>query len=808
MQNILRVCLVCLSFTVLSACKTNDEKADAFYQSGLTLYEAGDLDRAAIEFLNVFQHDGFHQDARRKLADIRLQQGQVGEAYSQYLRLIEQYPDTPEVRIILASIAIDNNSWEEVRRHGTAAITLAPGNVQAQSISNALAYRDATQSEDAVLMAQGAQKARELLDADPEDEVSRRIVVDALLRSEEPMKAMPEIEQALARDPESYPYHTARLQLLVEAQDMPRIGEQLRKMVALFPEDETLTQSLIEWYLTQGDLLGAETYLRELAGDITGPTEGHIIVVQFLQGTQGSDVAREELDRLAAANAGNANADLYRSLSAVIRFESGARGEAISTFREILETAEPNEQTSQIRNTFARLLIANGNEGEARQQVDTILVEDGSNVDALKLHAAWLIEDDRADEAILDLRKALGQQPRDAETLLLMAQAHMREGNRALAGERLALSVDITNAAPREALLYANFLLEDDRTAAARSVLTDARSENPTDIDVLTTLARILLQDGAWIEAQGIANTLRAIETPVAQEAATSLQAALLLGQNRIEDSLTFLEDEIAQGNGDISAITQVVQIHLQSGNLDTARSYLDQALVDHPDDDSLQMLNASLFAVAGEFDAAESVFRNLISADPQAEAPVLRLYNLLISTNQADKADAVLQAALNAQPQSLNLRWIRAGQLEEAGEIDAAIALYEEMYAADSNSVTIANNLASLIATYKEDQVSIARAATIAKRLRELDVPPVQDTYGWIEYRQGNFEEARSYLEPAAAGLPNDPIVQYHLGMTYAALGETEEAETQLQRALDLAGDSPLPQFEIARTKLIELGQ
>jgi tetratricopeptide (TPR) repeat protein len=286
------------------------------------------------------------------------------------------------------------------------------------------------------------------------------------------------------------------------------------------------------------------------------------------------------------------------------------------------------------------------------------------------------------------------------------------------------------------------------------------------------------------------------------------LQAALLLGQNRIGDSLAFLEAEIEQGSADVSAVSQVVQIHLQSGNLETARSYLDQALLDNPTDSTLQMMNASLFAIAGEFDASEAVFRDLIAAFPKAEAPVLRLYNLLISTDQGAKADVVIDAALEAQPASMNLRWIRAGQLEGQGDIDGAIAVYEDMYAADSSAVAIANNLAPLIATHKDDPESMARAATIAKRLRELDVPAFQDTYGWIAYRQGNLNEARAYLEPAAAGLPDDPLVQYHLGMTYAGLGEIEKATAQLTRAVALADQSSLPQFEIARAKLRDLGQ
>lgn len=807
-RRTLRRGLLCVTLCVLVACKTSEEKADAFYQSGLTLLEAGDLDRAAIEFLNVFQHDGFHQDARRKLADLRMAQGEVGAAYGQYLRLIEQYPDTPDVRLILARTAIDINNWDEVRRHGDAAFRLLPDDPTAQALQTALAYRDATFANDTATQQNAAQRAHALLATDPGNEVARRVVIDDLLRSDTPLSAMPEIDRALERDPESYAYHTIRLRLLMQVDDVTGIRQQLEHMVALYPDDENLTNTLVSWFLSQEDFDAAEIYLRELAGDITGPVEGHIAVVQLLQGAKGSDAAKAELDRLAAANMGTANADIYRSLAAVIRFDEGAQEDAIATFADILEAAPASDQIRRIRNTYARLLIAHGDIDGARVQVDTILSEDQSNVDALKLRAGWAIADDRANQAILDLRMALGQQPRDAEILTLMADAHEREGSLALVGERLALAFDISGAAPDTALRYASFLMREGRSVAARNVLTDARAASPANIPVMKALARILLSKGAWVEAQGIANTLRSIETQAAQEAATSLQAALLLGQNRVDDSLAFLQGEIEQGNADITAITQVVQINLRAGNVDQASAYLDQALTTYPDDRTLRMLDASLHAMAGAFGQAEDIFRDMIAATPTAEAPVLRLYNLLIATDQADAASALIDEALIAQPNSLNLRWIQAGALEAAGDIDGAIALYEEMYAVNSSAVTIANNLASLIATHKDDAESIARAATIAKRLRELDLPQFQDTYGWIAYRQNKFDEALTYLKPAAEGLPDDPLVQYHLGMTYAALGEQEKAIAQLNTALTLAGSSPLPQFDVARAKLQELSQ
>ena len=137
---------------------------------------------------------------------------------------------------------------------------------------------------------------------------------------------------------------------------------------------------------------------------------------------------------------------------------------------------------------------------------------------------------------------------------------------------------------------------------------------------------------------------------------------------------------------------------------------------------------------------------------------------------------------------------------------MDGAIAIYEALYAEDSGNVVLANNLASMIATYRDDPASLDRAFAIARRLRGADVPALQDTYGWIQYRRGNLDEALTYLEPAAKGLPDDALTQFHLGMTYVGLNRTNEARTTLTQALKLAGDSDLPQFQTARDALAKL--
>ena len=70
---------------------------------------------------------------------------------------------------------------------------------------------------------------------------------------------------------------------------------------------------------------------------------------------------------------------------------------------------------------LAQMLSATGNAVGARARIEEVLAEDPTNVEALKMRAAWLIDEDKPGDAIVDLRAALDQAPRDAAILTLMA---------------------------------------------------------------------------------------------------------------------------------------------------------------------------------------------------------------------------------------------------------------------------------------------------------------------------------------------------------------------------------------------------
>ena len=71
-------------------------------------------------------------------------------------------------------------------------------------------------------------------------------------------------------------------------------------------------------------------------------------------------------------------------------------------------------------------------------------------------------------------------------------------------------------------------------------------------------------------------------------------------------------------------------------------------------------------------------------------------------------------------------------------------------------------------------------------------------DSLGWIILRQKHVGEAIEQLQQAAELTPEDPTVNYHLGVAYWDAGRRVEAENQWRRALILNPDADdLPKIQ-----------
>ena len=771
-----------VAITLLAACDSAEERAEAHFQAGMALLEEGDVDRALIEFRNVFKLNGQHKEARLTFARLQRERGNISGAYGQYLRLIEQYPDNLEGRRALAEMALETGQWDEVERHGAAAARLAPEDLRIQSINNALAYSNAISQNDIAAIDDTLDTARALIHADPEIVTARQVLIDHLVRNRDWHDAIEEIDATLAIDPEIDSLYAIRLGALKELNRPADIEAQLRQMAERFPDDEGVKQMLVQTLIDHQNLDAAEQFLR---AEVAQNSEDHMIVqrlIVFLDQYRSASEAISEVDRIIAQ--GGANTARYKALRAILKFRAGEVQTAIDEMDALLRDAERTIETREIEVEFARLLFQADDPVRARALIEAVLEEDPTQVDALKFKAAWLIDEDGTGEAIVLLREALSQTPRDPQLMTLMARAHERNGNQELMGEMLALAVETSQRAPQESLRYARYLSARGDLKIAESVLLDALRLAPDSADLLMALGKLYLQMEDWGRLEAVIRTIDDLDGPETVGMANQLRAEMLTAQRRTDDLKSFLSELANNPDFKLPAEIALVRTMLAQQNIGGALARLDLLLEETPDSLPLRYVKALSLAADQKNEEAEVLYRSILDDHPEATDVWISLYALLIDTNAPEQAAQVLSDALDAQPESFKLLMIRAANYELDGEIEMAISVYEKLYELNSQSPVVANNLASLLTTHRSDDESLQRAFTLARRLRGTRDPIFQDTYGWIAYRLGNYEEALQYLEPAAAKLPDQPLVLYHLAKTYVALDRQEDALRTFENA------------------------
>lgn len=814
--------LVC----ALAACQSSEERAENHYRSAVTLIGAGDVDRGLVELRNVFRLNGQHHDARALYARTVRARGNLQEAYGQYLRLLEQEPGDPEAALALVELALQSGRGPEMLRHARSLRAIHPdvdaAPVEVQAALLAADYVEAAGKTDAAAMNRIALAAKTLLETHPERLSVRQIVISQQIAARDWQAAEALIDDGiavtLAGDQPPGPegrlalrqLYDMKLNVLQQFGDKRGLETALKEMVDRFPEDPSIRVGLVRWYVGEQRLDEAEAVLRGAIDPAATDVVPRIALVRFLTELRGPEAGLAELDAILAADPrpGDVAANLatLRGLRAESAYRLRDKAAAIAEMRAIIDEAVASgtalARVDELRLGLATMEDGVGNRAVARELVAAVLKDDPSNTAALRMEGGWLIDEDRTAEAMVILRSALGQAPRDTGLMTLMARAHERAGNRELMAEMLSLAVEASNRAPAESIRYALYLASELKLRAAEDVLVEALRLAPSNVDLLVNLTQVHIAMEDWPRAEQDIARLRELAAagvagPQGAAMVDELQVRILARQNRVEELSGFLESRSVTAEGGLSAAIAGIRSNVISGRLAEALQRAAALADSMPDNAVAQFVHATVLGYSGKEAEAEAILTMLVDKNPGMAQAWTALSALYVRKGDMVRAGETLERAIAANPGSIALLFAYAGWQERDGDLEGAITTYETLYAMDSNNVVIANNLASMLTTARSDAESLERGHMLSRRLRGLALPAFQDTYGWIAFLNGDIDEALATVEPAARALPDLALVQYHLGRVYAALGRRDEAAVQYEKATQLLGRTTNPVLE-----------
>lgn len=810
----------------LAACDSAEERASEHLDNALAFIEEGDTVKAKLELRNALRLNEKLAPAHLEFAKILEDEGRLQQALNRYRTVTELDESLYEGHLGYGRILLAANELEQALRASNAAFQLAPDDVEVLTLKAATAFRlgnhdTARETLDrafaldgdnpqlwlleAALRRDGPSASREAREAAAEDPGADALAAAGTGADPQEVRGLEEslraTEEGLARAPDDLALALARISLLVRLERPDAARAALAETVERHPENVSLREALVAEQMRLGKIEAAEANLRGLAELEPENAERALDIVRLVLRTRGIEAGLEELDRMIAEAGSPEAAWPFVRAKAGLMIDNGRADEAVVLLERSIEEVGVNRFANEARVVLARLALMRGEEAELRRRLEEVLANDETDADALAMRARLAIRDNDYDAAITDLRKAVRESPENVEVLQLLAAAHRRNGNRQLAGERLADAVEASGHATEPVLAYVNYLSREGKMPFAVQIVREALDKRPDDKDLLRALATMHLRSGNFIEAEEIGNRLKALDST--DTVGPEVLAAARMAQEDFEGGLRALtETGAAAPERDLRTM---VVAYARAGREDEARKLIEARLAADPEDPEAVRMKGVVQLSDGDMEGALETLETSIALAPSDPAGYIAVSRVRTAMRDIDGAQQILAEGIE-RTGSDGLRMALAILEERRGNPDRAIELYRVILENQPGFDIAANNFASLLSDSDPTEAEIEEAYTAAKRLRGSQVPQFQDTYGWLLHLRGETGEALSVLEKAAEGLPSHPVVLYHLGAVLADLGQTTRAREVLARAVEAAGDRTIPQVTKAESLLAGL--
>lgn len=380
-------------------------------------------------------------------------------------------------------------------------------------------------------------------------------------------------------------------------------------------------------------------------------------------------------------------------------------------------------------------------------------------------------------------------------------------------------------------VLKAEILMDMDRPREANEVLQQWRKKKSPIRQVYSSLSYILLDEKKPKEAltvldEGLATTKDDLLYLDMADANMALKKGSQAFENIKKafqsDAVTFIDKHR-------------VMMNLVNNNKDFTKDQLqdlaNSLLLKHPRMPDSHMFKGDILWMRGDLDQAKSLYLTTVSMNPQHVDAWRKLINVELAQNKLDEAIVDGKEALSHNPNNViityfvgvaymmkkdtdNARLFLERALDQSANendfvksmiygglgdlyheikmVSASEVAYDEAIKLDSNNVTVMNNAAYYLSLQKKD---LDKAAAYAKKANELEPNSgtFQDTYSWVLFQQGKYQEALVWIEKAIKNSEPSGVLYDHYGDILIKLGKTKEALKQWEKAMTFSEGSAL---------------
>lgn len=314
-------------------------------------------------------------------------------------------------------------------------------------------------------------------------------------------------------------------------------------------------------------------------------------------------------------------------------------------------------------------------------------------------------------------------------------------------------------------LFYTHVLTRDGNYEMALNELRQMSQYNPEDFDLLYYRAQVEFQAGKLEDAVKHLEQYLSVQDQLRQAVPDNRTTA----QASATDA-RFLMAKIYEGLGEYQKAIQQL------------------ALIDEPlARNNVLIEQAALYIKLKSYTQAHALLEQIEPEEDEDAYVRALLMNATLSREQGEfeQGLAYVERALRYFPDNIFIRYSQAMMYENMGQIDQSIEVLEQIlldFPFESESY---NGLGYVLA---DNNIRLNEAVVLIERALAMapDSVHIQDSYGWINFRLGNLELAKAYLEMAWSSEPLAEVAA-HLADVYYQLGDRDKAFDYLQQGYEL---------------------
>ncbi len=266
--------------------------------------------------------------------------------------------------------------------------------------------------------------------------------------------------------------------------------------------------------------------------------------------------------------------------------------------------------------------------------------------------------------------------------------------------------------------------------------------------------------------------------------------AMLLFGNQKFATAESLMTDLDQKGAADASLYYYLARIKQEKKELPAAENYYRKSLALS---DTMADTWVNLALVVDQekrYQDALEIMGNALGSIPKDSSAIIFYTAVIHSRNdQFELAKEGYDRLLKSNPDDIGLRFSRASMDERLGHFEDAEKEFKWVIQKDPENAMALNYLGYM---YADKGIKLRESRDLIERALKIDPEngAFLDSYAWVLYKMGKYEEALVQMKKALNTETEDPLLYDHEGDIYAALKQDAQARESWQKALELKPD------------------